>query len=601
MGLTNNLGRISTGLTADASLNIGVGVTPSGTYKFEVGTTSKFTGVATFGSTISNGTYTYTLPSATGTLALTSALSGYLPLSGGTLTGALGGTSATFSGNVAVGQGSTGAVNIGGTTPSINAASFLRLQGSNTAQNYEISVNQYVANSISITPSTSLGGTTYTTPILTMSSATGLSVTGAATFSSSVTATNSLTINSTTNPIVFLNSTGTNQANGTVLQESGTNKWAIGSNLGSADGSFNIYNYGASARYLSIASTGAATFTGALGGTSATFSGAMRSNGVEITNTANADILDIFQSPSALNSFIDYPSSRSLIIRNKGSLGGLTLASTGAATFTNNLTLSNANSTTDLGGVLIVRGNGSIHSTHYLTTGAVNVAAYYQYDAAGVVKNVIHAGGNSYITGGNFGIGTSSPGYKLDVLGSASDWAAHYKSSAGSQPDVYLADGSGNGGIFVNTRNTTSTNNALLLSNGTNFLFTVNNAGTVTINTLGTGVVYSLAGALTSTNPSDSSLKNSISPLSYGLTEILKLQPKKFYYNSDTAKASLKYGFIAQDVQLIMPDIVRTLGNGSDKLGLESDGIYVTMVNAIQELSAKNEALIKRIETLENK
>jgi hypothetical protein len=55
------------------------------------------TGVLTLNSTITNGTYTYTLPSATGTLALTSALSGYLPLSGGTLTGALSGTSATFS------------------------------------------------------------------------------------------------------------------------------------------------------------------------------------------------------------------------------------------------------------------------------------------------------------------------------------------------------------------------------------------------------------------------------------------------------------------------------------------------------------------------
>jgi hypothetical protein len=45
-----------------------------------------FTGVPIFGSSISNGTYTYTLPSATGTLALTSALTGYLPLTGGTLT-----------------------------------------------------------------------------------------------------------------------------------------------------------------------------------------------------------------------------------------------------------------------------------------------------------------------------------------------------------------------------------------------------------------------------------------------------------------------------------------------------------------------------------
>jgi hypothetical protein len=51
---------------------------------------------------LGNGTYTYTLPSATGTLALTSALSGYLPLTGGTLTGALSGTSATFSGDLTV-------------------------------------------------------------------------------------------------------------------------------------------------------------------------------------------------------------------------------------------------------------------------------------------------------------------------------------------------------------------------------------------------------------------------------------------------------------------------------------------------------------------
>ena len=42
----------------------------------------------------------FTLPNTNGTLALTSNLSAYLPLSGGTLTGALSGTSATFSGSV---------------------------------------------------------------------------------------------------------------------------------------------------------------------------------------------------------------------------------------------------------------------------------------------------------------------------------------------------------------------------------------------------------------------------------------------------------------------------------------------------------------------
>jgi hypothetical protein len=87
MGLPNNLGRLSPAITSDASLNIGIGVTPSGSFKFEVGSTSKFTGVATFGSTLSNGTYSYTLPSATGTLALTSdipSVSGYVPYTGAT-------------------------------------------------------------------------------------------------------------------------------------------------------------------------------------------------------------------------------------------------------------------------------------------------------------------------------------------------------------------------------------------------------------------------------------------------------------------------------------------------------------------------------------
>jgi hypothetical protein len=74
------------------------------------------TGQLSLGSTITNGTYTYTLPSATGTLALTSALSGYLPLSAGPsfpLTGALSGTSASFSNSIDIAKVS-GADTVGG-------------------------------------------------------------------------------------------------------------------------------------------------------------------------------------------------------------------------------------------------------------------------------------------------------------------------------------------------------------------------------------------------------------------------------------------------------------------------------------------------------
>jgi hypothetical protein len=47
-----------------------------------------------------SGGRVYTLPDASGTLALTNDLGSYLPLTGGTLTGALNGTSAIFSGDL---------------------------------------------------------------------------------------------------------------------------------------------------------------------------------------------------------------------------------------------------------------------------------------------------------------------------------------------------------------------------------------------------------------------------------------------------------------------------------------------------------------------
>jgi len=65
-----------------------------------------------------NAAYEFTMPNASGTIALTSNLSSYLPLSGGTLTGALSGTSATFSANASAtyftataGQGYNGNLN----------------------------------------------------------------------------------------------------------------------------------------------------------------------------------------------------------------------------------------------------------------------------------------------------------------------------------------------------------------------------------------------------------------------------------------------------------------------------------------------------------
>ena len=80
--------------------------------------------------------------------------------------------------------------------------------------------------------------------------------TGAATFSSTLSATNDLTINAALTPLIFLNTTSTGKASGIITQESGTSKWGFGSSFGSGDGTFNIYNYTAGARFLTITSGG---------------------------------------------------------------------------------------------------------------------------------------------------------------------------------------------------------------------------------------------------------------------------------------------------------------------------------------------------------
>ena len=73
-------------MTLKAGGNIGIKQTnPS--HRLDIDGTFRTTGVATFGSTLSNGTFTYTLPGATGTLALTSdipSVIGYVPYTGAT-------------------------------------------------------------------------------------------------------------------------------------------------------------------------------------------------------------------------------------------------------------------------------------------------------------------------------------------------------------------------------------------------------------------------------------------------------------------------------------------------------------------------------------
>jgi hypothetical protein len=186
--------------------------------------TGYFSSSLTAASLSSTAGYNFTLPSASGTLALTSNLSSYLPLSGGTLTGALSGTSATFSGNVGIGStlsawiSSTKVLQLNNTL-ALYAPSSEAILGNNVfvdsgdnnkyiTTNFASQYRQVDGKHLFYSAASGTAGNTITfgSPKLEIAS------TGAATFSSSVTAT-SLFVNAGTGSNLRVISGGTNILN----------------------------------------------------------------------------------------------------------------------------------------------------------------------------------------------------------------------------------------------------------------------------------------------------------------------------------------------------------------------------------------------------
>jgi len=101
---------------------------------------------------------------------------------------------------------------------------------------------------------------------------------------------------------------------------------------------------------------------------------------------------------------------------------------------------------------------------------------------------------------------------------------------------------------------------------------------------------------------SDCRLKESICNIPYGLSHVSQLEPVSYKFTSDESKAT-KYGFLAQCVQEIMPDLITNhptaLVDGTPVLQFDKDAIWSSMVNAIKDLKNEVDALKARIDILE--
>ena len=118
------------------------------------------------------------------------------------------------------------------------------------------------------------------------------------------------------------------------------------------------------------------------------------------------------------------------------------------------------------------------------------------------------------------------------------------------------------------------------------------------------------AGQIFATNTSisaisDQRMKENVRDLDVGLDEVLALRPRTFDWKSGWGKDQVNdRGFIAQEVEQVFPDLIDEWKDASPEgeepyKSVRQDLIPV-LVKAIQELSAKNDALEARITALEN-
>lgn len=113
-------------------------------------------------------------------------------------------------------------------------------------------------------------------------------------------------------------------------------------------------------------------------------------------------------------------------------------------------------------------------------------------------------------------------------------------------------------------------------------------------------------------NTSDRRLKKDIQPINYGLTELMKLNPVSFLWNQEGMDRERRLGFIAQELQPILKEVVRTEEIVSDpttkqdswaattRLGVAYTEIIPVAVKAIQEQQVIIEAQKQEMDALKS-
>ena len=178
-----------------------------------------------------------------------------------------------------------------------------------------------------------------------------------------------------------------------------------------------------------------------------------------------------------------------------------------------------------------------------------------------------------------------------------------------SAAENFTATGQGTNMSFNTTPigSTTTTSRLYIQNNGNvgigteapaEILHVVGNARITAVPALGgsSATLYINTDGILSTTSSDINKKHNVKPIIYGLETISQLNPVNFQWNVDESE---DIGFIAQDIQNIIPESIET--DWESNLIFKYEKLIPILTKAIQEQQALIKALEQRLLILENK